>query len=192
MVKPIVTRDTPVLRKVAEEVPVSDITGPEIQRVIRDMQDTLTACEDGLAIAAPQIGESVRIFVVAGRFFPPKSDGDRTESVTPGPDMVFINPTIIKTSTKKKPLEEGCLSVRWLYGDIERFDKVTVSAYDEAGRKFTRGASGLLAQVFQHETDHLNGVLFIDAATNVREILPEDSHRHSHDHDHDDHHGHSH
>ena len=182
MIRPIVTRDTPVLRTVAAEIPVREISAAAIQSIITDMKDTLTACADGLALAAPQIGESARIFVVSGRFFPPKSDGDRQESQTPGPDMVYINPVITKTSARQKPLEEGCLSVRWLYGDIKRYEKVTISAYDENGQKFTRGAAGLLAQVFQHETDHLNGTLFIDAATNIREILPEDTHSHDHDH----------
>ena len=184
MIRAIVTKDTPVLRKVAEEIPPKNIGASGVQQVVRDMKDTLTDCEDGLALAAPQIGESLRIFVVSGRFFPPKSDGDREQSATPGPDMVFINPVITKTSAKRKPMEEGCLSVRWLYGDIGRFEKATVSAYDEHGKKFTRGASGLLAQVFQHETDHLNGVLFIDAAENVHEILPEHA---PHDHSHDGH-----
>ncbi len=194
MIRSIVTRDTPVLREIAREIPVKDIAGPEARRVVRDMKDTLTACEDGLALAAPQIGESVRIFVVSGRFFPPKSNGEevgrpreREKAVAPGPDMVFINPVIIKTSARKKKMEEGCLSVRWLYGDVGRYDKATITAHDEYGKKFTRGASGLLAQVFQHETDHLNGTLFIDTATNIRDVPPESHEHNDHDHDHSDH-----
>lgn len=192
MIRTIVQRDTPVLRMQAEEIPVANITSPEIQNVIRDMKETLHDCEDGLALAAPQIGESLRIFVVSGRFFPEKSNGEAEEARNPGPDMVFINPEIIKTSSRRKMMEEGCLSVRWLYGDIARFDKATIVAYDENGKKFTRGAAGLLAQVFQHETDHLNGALFIDAAENVRDIPPSEEHTHDHDHDHGDHTGHNH
>ncbi len=65
-------------------------------------------------------------------------------------------------------LTEGCLSVTKIYGTIKRFEKVKVEAYDEKGKKFTRGASGLFSQVIQHETDHLNGFLFIDKATNLQ------------------------
>jgi peptide deformylase len=69
-------------------------------------------------------------------------------------------------------MPEGCLSVRWLYGNTFRSKKATVTAYDENGKKFVRGASGLLAQIFQHETDHLVGTLFIDHAKNIKEELP--------------------
>ena len=86
--------------------------------------------------------------------------------------MVFINPKISKLSREKEWLPEGCLSVRWLYGNTLRSKKATVTAYDENGKKFTRGASGLLAQIFQHETDHLKGVLFIDKAKNIKEEPP--------------------
>ncbi len=88
------------------------------------------------------------------------------------PDLVCINPTLIKLSKQKKKVPEGCLSVRWLYGNVLRAEKATVEAYDEHGKKFTRGGSGLLAQIFQHETDHLNGILFIDTAEDVEEMKP--------------------
>jgi len=85
------------------------------------------------------------------------------------------------SSTQKFPnfrvKRTGCLkvvfSVRWLYGLTFRSKKATITAYDENGKKFTRGASGLLAQIFQHETDHLNGILFIDHAKNIKEELPQ-------------------
>ena len=72
-------------------------------------------------------------------------------------------------------VDEGCLSVRWLYGKVERAEKITVRAYDENGKPFTMGASGLLAQAFQHEIDHLNGILFIDKATDLKEMIPEET-----------------
>ena len=71
-------------------------------------------------------------------------------------------------------MEEGCLSVRYLYGKVSRANKVTIEAFDESAKKFTRGASGILAQIFQHETDHLDGVLFIDKAKDLTEVLPEE------------------
>ena len=89
--------------------------------------------------------------------------------------LVFINPVVTKISKDKAWLEEGCLSVRYKYGKIERAVKATVAALDENGKKFTRGGSGLLAQIFQHETDHLEGVLFIDKAIDVKDILPKES-----------------
>ena len=87
-------------------------------------------------------------------------------------DLIFINPKISKLSREKDWVPEGCLSVRWLYGQTFRSKKALITAYDEKGKKFTRGASGLLAQIFQHETDHLNGILFIDHAKDIKEELP--------------------
>ena len=87
-------------------------------------------------------------------------------------DLILINPKISRLSRKKEWIPEGCLSVRPLYGKTFRSKKATVTAYDENGKKFTRGASGLLAQIFQHETDHLNGILFIDHAKDVKEEIP--------------------
>ena len=68
---------------------------------------------------------------------------------------------------------EGCLSLRWLYGNVNRKKKVTIVAYNEKGERFQRGASGLLAQIFQHENDHLDGILFTDKAKDVEDIPPE-------------------
>jgi peptide deformylase len=87
--------------------------------------------------------------------------------------ITYINPVITKISKDKSLMEEGCLSVRYAYGKVDRSEKATVKAYDENGKLFTKGASGLMAQIFQHETDHLNGVLFVDKAIDVKEIPPE-------------------
>jgi peptide deformylase len=87
-------------------------------------------------------------------------------------DSVYINPVMKKMSKSKKMVEEGCLSVRYLYGKVNRSTKATIEAYDENGNKFTKGGSGLLAQIFQHEYDHLNGILFIDKAKGLEEIPP--------------------
>ena len=85
-------------------------------------------------------------------------------------DEIYINPVLVKTSKKTKMLSEGCLSVRWKYGKVKRSTQATVRAYDENGKQFTKGGSGLMAQIFQHETDHLKGVLFTDTAINLEEI----------------------
>ena len=76
-------------------------------------------------------------------------------------------------------MEEGCLSVRYLYGKVSRGLKATIEAHDENGKKFERGGTGLLAQIFQHEVDHLNGILFIDKTKYVEEILPKQHRSHA-------------
>ena len=170
----IVQKENGVLREIAKEVPKEDIGKPKIKKILKDMAVALQSQNDGVAIAAPQIGISMRIFVVSGKIFSPYfkrgeplPKGEKTPK-----DMVFINPKRSKLSREKKWLPEGCLSVRWLYGKTHRSEKASIEALDEKGKKFTRGASGLLAQIFQHETDHLNGILFIDHAKDVKEEKP--------------------
>jgi len=85
-------------------------------------------------------------------------------------DIIFINPRLVKISKKKKKLEEGCLSVRGVFGEIDRAEKATVEAYNEFGQKFSYTGAGLMAQIFQHELDHLDGVLFIDKAKNLAQV----------------------
>jgi len=169
MVRKIVQFDkNKVLREKAQKVPLEDIGAKKIKSVIQDMKIALKRELDGVAIAAPQIGVALRIFVVSGRAFAVMKGEDEIEDKYP--DMVFINPVIQKISRKKIEIDEGCLSVRGKYGKVRRAEKTTVSAYDENGNKFTYGASGLLSQIFQHETDHLEGVLFIDKAKSLEEI----------------------
>ncbi len=164
----IVDKKSPILRKTAKDVPLKDIGAKKIQSIIKRMKMALKKERDGVAIAAPQIGESLRIFVVSGRVL-----GHRISKSEKTPeDLVFINPEIVKLSKKKVGMEEGCLSVRWLYGSVKRSEKATVRAYDEIGKKIQAGASGLIAQIFQHEIDHLNGILFIDKATDIKNLPP--------------------
>lgn len=174
--KKIVQKENKVLREKAKDVPVREINSQKIKKIIEEMSEALKSQDDGVAIAAPQIGYSLKIFVVAGKIFHKgfiqgEDMAKIPENEIPK-DLVFINPVISKASREKEWLPEGCLSVRWLYGNTYRSKKVTIVAYDEKGKKFTRGASGLLAQIFQHETDHLKGILFIDHAKNVKEEKP--------------------
>ena len=171
----IVQKENPVLRKVAKSVPVSQIKSERIQTVIKNMVKALSTQNDGVAIAAPQIGESLRIFVISGKAFDPEFKRGRggPNNKKLYPDLVFINPEFVKLSKKTLWLPEGCLSVRWLYGEVKRSTNATITAYNEKGEKFTRGGGGLLAHIFQHETDHLNGVLFIEKAKNIEEGQPE-------------------
>jgi len=165
----IVSTGDPVLRMQAAEVAPEEIQGPHIQGVIHDMKEALSKEKFGVAIAAPQIAESLRIFVVAGKVFASRSDEAYDENIHT--DQTFVNPEIIKISKKKKVGDEGCLSVPGKYGTkVERYDKVTISYYDENGQRQERGASSFLARVLQHEVDHLNGILYTDHALEVIEV----------------------
>lgn len=171
----IVQRGDEVLRETARTILIEEIKTPKIQRIIADMKNSLGGQEDGVAIAAPQIGISLRIFVVSKKV-EILTKGDEKlakEELNSFKDTVYINPEIKKLSKTKSRMDEGCLSVRYLYGKVERSEKATVTAYDENGKKFTKGASGLLAQIYQHEIDHLNGILFIDKADDIVEVLPD-------------------
>ena len=166
--KEIIQDGDPVLRDIAKEVPISEITSPKIRDVLRDMSEALEKEKDGVAIAAVQIGVPLRIFIVSGKIFDLGEDESGT-SVSPLKDLIFINPKLTKISKENEDHEEGCLSVRGKYGTTNRAKKATVRAYDENGKLFERGGSGLLAKIFQHEMDHLDGVLFIDKAENIHD-----------------------
>lgn len=165
----IVQQGNTVLRECAQTVPAKEIHSAKIQKIISDMKIALKSQKDGVAIAAPQIGAPLRIFVVADAVL---AEADKSYKSV-GKDLVFINPVISKLSKDKHNVEEGCLSVRWKYGKVIRSIKATVKGYNELGEVVERGASGLLAQIFQHETDHLDGVLFIDKATEIEDMPPE-------------------
>ena len=164
----IVQNPNQALRSPAQDVPPSMIGSSVLKHVITSMKQALHHEPDGVAIAAPQIAEPWRIFVVAGSVFDIKK---KNKGGTPTADRVFINPKLIKSSRETAWISgEGCLSVRWVYGTTKRHKKVTVCAMDEQGKTFTLQASGLLSQIFQHEIDHLEGILFIDHAKDVASL----------------------
>jgi methionyl-tRNA formyltransferase len=159
-------RDTndPVLREVAKPVPDEMFGTPELAQILKDMADTLVPEEDGVALAAPQIGIPYRIFIVRfDRLLPPPEEGGER----PADVGIFINPKIIKSSRRQVEMDEGCLSVRGVYGVTLRHERATVRAQDESGTVFERGGGGVLAQAYQHEIDHLDGMLFIDHAEHL-------------------------
>lgn len=166
----ILQKNDPRLRVTSLEVKPDEIKLKKIKKIIADMKSALASQEDGVAIAAPQLGVPLRIFVVSGKVFAMLKDA--ADSKQKEPDRVFINPKITRISKKKGTVEEGCLSVRNIYGKIKRADKVRIQAYGEDGNFFERGGSGLLSQIFQHETDHLNGILFTDTATDLAHYDP--------------------
>lgn len=173
----IVQVGDPVLRTIAQEVPVDEIGSPRIRGIIADMRELLSKAEFGVAIAAPQVGESLRMFVVAGagalkrRRNDTEKDAEESDDSyfdgMPEEDEVYINPVLVKMSRGKKDKHEGCLSVRGKWGEVPRAEKATVQAYNEHGKKIERGASGFLAHIFQHEMDHLDGILYIDKASSL-------------------------
>jgi len=150
--KKIVQIGDPVLNRRASEVVNTSAT--EIKKIVDEMQSVLETEQNGVALAAPQIGESLRIFVIA----PHAYEYEKKEIE----QLVFINPTIMQASKHKDILEEGCLSIRGKFGMVPRHSQVTVHAYDLDGNGFTINADGLVAQIVQHEIDHLNGALFIE------------------------------
>jgi peptide deformylase len=158
MVVKILQKENKVLRENAKEVEIEKIKTGKIKSVLEKMTEALCKNESAVAIAAPQIGESLRIFIIQL-----KTGLDSNQ-----PLFVFINPVIKKISKKKRIVSEGCLSTEGIYGAIKRAEKLTVEAYNEKGEKFSRNASGLLAQIIQHEIDHLNGILFIDKAIGLK------------------------
>lgn len=143
-----------ILRARSEEV--RDILAPDIQRFIRDMHDTLASTDNGIGLAAPQVGKNLRIFVAS-----PELGLNQ---------IVFINPVIMKISGENKLMEEGCLSVPGLYGNTPRATSLKLEAYNERGRKFKIKADGLIAQLVQHEIGHLDGTLFKDIAESITEV----------------------
>jgi peptide deformylase len=167
----IVQEGDPVLRAHAEAIREDEFGTPELQNLVDRMLDSLDKEKDGVALAAPQIGIGKRIFVV--RY-------DRLHTVPPdvpppAPDAgVYINPEFVKASRRREEMDEGCLSVRRIYGKTLRHQRATVRARHVDGSRFERGGGGILAQVFQHETDHLDGVLFIDHAFDCFELTPEE------------------
>jgi peptide deformylase len=153
------------LRGVASSVKKNEFGNKDLLATIKLMQESLSKETDGVALAAPQIGVSKRIFVISPLAY--KKDAKWKP-------LVFINPVLTKLSKKQEEMQEGCLSVRWIYGKTKRATSATVEACDENGLKFSFGASGLLAQIFQHEIDHLDGILFIDHGFDLEEFTEEE------------------
>jgi len=152
MNKKIVKYPNPILRKKSEEV--KEVT-EDIKKLGQDMIQTMME-KDGIGLAAPQIGELKRIIVVY-----PIQERSLEEKAKKTP-QVFINPKIIKKSKEAIIDEEGCLSLPGLFLKIKRAKEVEIEALNERGEKIKIKTEGLPARVFQHEIDHLDGILFID------------------------------
>ncbi len=158
-VREIVTPPNPTLRKKATRV--RTVT-PAIQLLADDMVETMRNAP-GVGLAAPQVDVSQRVIVV--EFSEHSEDPDAPEQ---DPKLyIVINPEIIRRSPKTVLGTEGCLSLPGIMGEVERYESVTVKGLDRNGNPFKKKAHGWLARIFQHEIDHLDGILFIDHATHV-------------------------
>jgi len=150
-IMPIIRHPNPILRQIAKPVTLKEINSAEIKQLLADMDATMRE-KDGAGLAAPQIGVSKRIVVIADR-------GNKS--------IFLINPTITRRSWGKIIAEEGCLSVvdargKIIYGEVERHKRITCQYFDAQGKKKKIQAEDHQARAIQHETDHLDGVLFID------------------------------
>ena len=159
----IVTFPEPSLRLKAKQVTKFD---SELQTLIDDMFETMRAAP-GVGLAAPQIGQSLRLVVV-------EYTEDEDENAKPK-KYVLINPEIVKRSEETVTDMEGCLSLPGLAGRVERHQAVTIKAKNRFGKPLKIEAQDWLARIFQHEIDHLDGVLYIDRAEEVFEPTPEEA-----------------
>ena len=142
-VLPILTLPDPVLRQKAKRVKTID---GSIQKLIKNMLETVRADPVRAALAAPQVGVSLRVIVI---------------DIPGAENIVLINPEIVKRSGERL-VTEGCLSVPGYFGEIKRSEQVTAKGRDASGKEIRIKADELLAQALEHEIDHLNGMLYID------------------------------
>jgi len=157
----IVTLPEPVLRRKAKAVTKFD---KNLQTVIDDMVQTMRDAP-GVGLAAPQIGLSERLIVV--EYYEHEDDEKEENEEAPRKVWVVLNPEIARASEEKVVGVEGCLSIPNLVGEVERHAEVQVKGLNRHGKPMKIKAKGWLARIFQHEIDHLNGVLFPDRATRV-------------------------
>ncbi|MBN1143049.1 MAG: peptide deformylase [Bacteroidales bacterium] len=161
MIYPIVVYGSSVLRQVAKDIPADH---PNLNALISDMFDTMYK-SDGMGLAAPQIGKSLRLFVV-----------DATSLADEDPSLAdfkkaFINAKLTLLDEETMVMNEGCLSLPKIREDVERKNKVRITYYDENWNFHDEEYEGLKARVIQHEYDHLEGVLFIDRINVLRRKL---------------------
>ena len=168
MILPIVAYGDPVLRKVGAEI---DSDYPNLEALIVNMKETMYKAS-GVGLAAPQIGKSIRLFLVDATPFADDEDLDEDErKVLADFNHVFINPKIVKEEGDEWAFNEGCLSIPDVREDVFRQEKITIEYQDEAFKKHTKTLDGLAARVFQHEYDHIEGVLFTDKLSSLKKRL---------------------
>ncbi|EKD66915.1 MAG: hypothetical protein ACD_48C00677G0001 [uncultured bacterium] len=164
MLLPLTKIPTPSLHEHSRRLTKEEILSPEIQQLIQDMIPTMYK-EQGIGLAAPQVGVNIQLCIIGKEAIP--------ENFFPtniSKDLVLINPTYTRTGRKVVLETEGCLSVPGKQGKVKRYKQIYVEALDEQGEPIHFEAHGYLAHVAQHETDHLNAILYIDKADTVWDI----------------------
>jgi peptide deformylase len=157
-VREIVTIPDPVLRRKARKVTEVDA---DVRKLINEMVESMREAP-GVGLAAPQVGVSSRVIVVE---FGDEEDEDEN---APKKLYALINPEIVEASEDEKVMGiEGCLSIPRLVGEVERFQRITIKGQNRHGKPVKLKAEGWLARIFQHEIDHLDGILYTDRATRV-------------------------
>jgi peptide deformylase len=168
MILPIVGYGDPVLRKKGEEVSKDN---PELKKIIADMYDTMYNAY-GVGLAAPQVGLSIRLFMVDTNPFSDDEDlSEEEQAQLKDFKKTFINPVILKEEGEEWGFNEGCLSIPEVREDVYRKEKITIEYYDEDFNKHTDVYDGLIARVIQHEYDHIEGVLFTDKISTLKKTL---------------------
>ncbi len=166
MILSIVAYGDPVLKKVAVEI---DTEHPGLDKLIADMFDTMYNAK-GVGLAAPQVGKSIRLFIVDATPFSVDPENEE-EAALEGFERIFINPTITAQTGKEWAFNEGCLSIPKIREDVMRKSNLSISYLNEYFEPVTEHFKGLAARIIQHEYDHIEGKLFTDRISPLRKRL---------------------
>ena len=168
MILPIVAYGDPVLRKVAVAI---DATYPDLEKLIANMKETMYNAS-GVGLAAPQIGKAIRLFLIDASPFAEDDDlSEEERTVLKSFNKVFINPKILEEEGEEWIFNEGCLSIPDVREDVSRQPKITIEYQDENFKVHTETLEGLAARVFQHEYDHIEGILFTDKLSTLKKRI---------------------
>jgi peptide deformylase len=168
MILPIVAYGDPVLRKVSMPI---DADYPNLEKLIANMKETMYNAS-GVGLAAPQVGKAIRLFMIdASPFAEDKDISEKDRAVLKSFNRVFINAQIIEEEGDEWGFNEGCLSIPDVREDVFRQPKITIEYQDEDFKKHTENLEGLAARVFQHEYDHIEGVLFTDKLSTLKKRI---------------------
>jgi peptide deformylase len=168
MVLPIIAYGDAILKKRAADIPKDY---PNLDKVIANMFDTMHNAK-GVGLAAPQVGLSIRLFVVdASPYAEDKEDTEKEKKELMNFKKIFINPTIVKEDGTKWKFNEGCLSIPSIREDVERKPSIRIKYMDENFKAHDEEYDGLRARIIQHEYDHIEGVLFVDKINPLRRSL---------------------